>query len=162
MLTGCCLKLGLEKTRDLSRRRAALEAWQTALEYLAGELAFRIPDMPRLMEDLSHRAAFPPAETFAAARAGLDRLGERSFEELWRSALRDTAGPLAGEDREILERLGNILGRYGWEDQCRAVEAVRRELSDRAARLHARLDREGKVYGTLGLALGAFVSILLL
>ena len=67
LLTGCCLRLGLEKARSLVRRAETLETWQAALGLLTGEMAFRMPDMPALLEGLSQRAGSPAAETFAAA-----------------------------------------------------------------------------------------------
>lgn len=162
LLTGCCLRLGLEKARSLVRRAETLETWQAALGLLTGEMAFRMPDMPALLEGLSQRAGSPAAETFAAAAKGMKRLGEHSFAEIWCNALEVNCGALDGEDRATLARLGNVLGRYGWEDQCQAVETVARDLGERARQARTQLGREGKAYGTLGLALGAFLSILLL
>ena len=54
------------------------------------------------------------------------------------------------------------MSRRGWEDQREAAEAVRISLLAQAEQLREELRREGKSYGTLGLALGAFLAILLM
>jgi len=162
LLTGGGLWIGLRAAGELRRRAEALESWAHALALLAGELSFRLPDLPQLLEDLSRRCPGPAGESLAAVGGDLPRLGEETFETLWAQALARTAGPLTGEDLEPLLRLGGLLGRCGWEEQRAAAERTRRELEGRAARLREDLGRKGRAYGTLGLSLGAFVTILLL
>lgn len=162
LLTGGGLWMGLQAAGELSRRAAALESWANALALLAGELSFRLPDLPRLLEDLSRRSPGPAGEGLRAVCQSLPRLGEEPFGELWAQALRAEAGPLTEGDLEPLLRLGALLGRCGWEDQRAAAERTRLELERRAAGLREELSRKGRAYGALGLSLGAFATILLL
>ncbi len=162
LLTAGGLFLGLEAAAGLSRRRAALEAWETALALMEGELAFSLPDLPTLLTALSRRVPAPARETMAAALKGLDRVGEQTFEDIWTGTLQTVPGALAGEDVDLLARLGAALGRYGWEDQRSLVRQLREELSRRRVRVGEERDRTGRAYGTLGFALGAFLTILLL
>lgn len=162
LVIGGGLWWGLSRSRELSRRRAAIEAWAEALALLEGELAFSLPAMPELLEGLSRRSRSPAREALSAIRANMDRLGEKSFSQLWREALEAHGEALAPEDLEQLCRLGGLLSRRGWEDQREAAEAVRISLLAQAEQLREELRREGKSYGTLGLALGAFLTILLM
>jgi len=162
LLTFGGLWAGLNAAGDLRRRVRDLEAWSAALGLLESELRFSLPAMPELMATLARRSGGSPRDVLAAVAAGLDRLGEKPFEELWTEAVTAGAGALTGEDVDVLCRLGPVLGRYGWEDQCRAAEAARRELDDHAAQARAELERRGKTYGTLGASLGAFAAILLM
>lgn len=162
LLTGGGGWMGLNAAGELRSRIRALEAWQDALKLLRSELAFRLPDMPRLAATLIGRSREPVKGTFAALEKGLERLGEEPFEELWRAALTAHAGGLKEEDLELLQSLGSLLGRYGWEDQCRGLESVREELHRRTLQAREDQRQKGKAYGTLGLALGAFMTILLL
>lgn len=162
LLMGGGLWMGLQAAGELSRRVRALESWQSALALLEGELSFRLPDLPQLLEDLSRRAPGPAGEGLCAVCRGLSRLGEESFEEIWSKAIGAEAGPLTEEDLEPLRRLGSILGRCGWEEQRAAAERTRLALERRCAQLREDLGREGRAYGVLGLSLGTFVTILLL
>lgn len=154
--------VGMNAAGELARRAKALDAWCDALELMANELSFRLSAMPELMERLSHSARDPAREVFTELRTGLERLGEASFEELWRRALTIHPGMMSGEELELLKALGTVLGRYGWADQCRSIDSTRHALAERANQTREELRRKGKAYATLGVTLGAFVTILLL
>ena len=96
------------------------------------------------------------------AGEGLERLGEYSFAEIWTDALAACEGGLDREDLALLRDLGTVLGRWDGEAQCRAIAAVRSGLEENAARLRRRLEREGRVYGVVGLSAGVFLTILFL
>lgn len=155
------LALGLIPVRELSRRAKILEIWMDALLLLEGELAFSLPAMPRLLETLSGKALSPAGETFARVRKGLEELGEKSFSQIWVQTVTANAG-LRGEDLAPLLRLGEVMGRYDREERSRAMGSAREQLARREALCREELRGKGRAYGTLGLALGAFVIILLL
>lgn len=161
-MTGAGLWLGMGAAREQARRVRALENWVQALDQLRGELAFRLPDLPRLLEDLSRRSAEPVAGALSLVGRDLSRLGEESFAAIWSRSLAEKAGELTQEDLEPLCRLGAVLGRCGWEEQRAAAEHAGQDLSRRAALLREDLGRRGKACGALGLSLGAFLAILLL
>lgn len=162
LLLGGGLCLGMSMAGETRRRARALEAWQAALALLEGELAFRLPTMDQLLEELSRWAHSPAREALTQAGVGLKELGERSFPEIWADAVARQAGPLAPEDVEDIQGLGSFLGRCGWEEQRQAARVLGRTLGDRADRLREEGRREGKVYCSLGLSLAAFLAILLL
>lgn len=162
LLMGGGLYLGLGRAAGLARRCAALNAWCAALAHWEGELAFRLPAMPELLQSLSVKSASPAREVLAAVRKGMGDLGEQSFSAIWARAVDEHSEALAPADRELLCRLGDLPGRCGWEDQRRGVETLRQSLQAQEARLRSDLAREGKVYGTLGLSAGALLTILLL
>lgn len=162
LLTLGGLWAGIGAAGELSRRCRALESWETALELWTGELAFRLPDLPGLLEDLSRRAPAPAGEALAAARLGLSQLGERSVGEIWTEALAGAPGGLDRGDLEILDRLGGILGRCGGEEQRRAVERTRLALEDRSRLLREERQGRERTRCVLGLSLGAFAALLLL
>lgn len=153
---------GLNAAGELSRRVKAMEAWRDALALMANELSFRLSAMPELTQRLSQNAREPARGTFLALRTGLERLGENSLEELWRGALTAHPGALGREELDELKSLGAVLGRYGWADQCRDLERVRSILAERSARAREELRQKGKAYAAMGVALGAFLTILLL
>lgn len=162
LLTACGGWWGLNRANVLARRVAALEAWEAALELLEGELTFSLPDLPALFSTLSTQAPPPAGQVFAAALRGLDALGEKPLAQIWQESLRAGPTPLAGEDLEALDRLGLILGRYGWEEQQTALRSLSHHLEERRREAAAKAAAGGRIYTTLGLALGAFCAILLL
>ncbi len=153
---------GLSAAGELSRRAKVLDAWADALSLMENELSFRLSAMPELTERLSQSARSPAREVFLDLQKGLKRLGEASFEELWRGALSSHPGGLRGEELDELKNLGAVLGRYGWEDQCKSLETARRALTGWADLAREELRQKGKAYAALGVTLGAFLTILLL
>ena len=153
---------GLGAVGELERRTRDLDAWCDALERMESELSFRLSAMPELTERLSHSVRPPVKEVFLDLRGDLNRLGEISFEELWREAVAAHPGALGGEELDELKTLGSVLGRYGWAEQCRSLESARQTLAGRAAQAREELRQKGKVYAALGVSLGAFLTILLL
>lgn len=162
LLTGGGLTLGLKAVGGLVRRAEALSAFSAALGLLEGELALRSPPMPDLLDILARQAKPPAAEFFDVCGRGLAGLGESSFREIWARALESLEGALDREDRDILLELGPVLGRYDGEEQRRAVSGVRQRLAGQEKLVRDKLRREGRAYGTLGLTLGLFLTILLL
>jgi len=161
LLTGGGLALGLGAVRDLTRRLETLRALNAAFGLFERELVLRAPSTPELLETLARRAPAPAGAFFSACQKGLSRLGERSFQEIWTSSLA-VLPALEQEERAVLVTLGASLGRYIAEDQCRAIEEARRQLTEILTHIEERRRREGRSYGALGLALGLFATILLL
>ena len=114
LVMGGGLWLGLGPSRTLAGRIAALEAWAETLTLLMGEMAFRLPDLPTLLLGLARRSGSPVRETLLAAERGLNGLDETPFDEIWSAAVEGCQGPLAGEDVQLLCRLGAVLGSCGW------------------------------------------------
>lgn len=162
MLVCCGAWWGLMRAGKLRKRLGALEAWTAALVLLEGELAFSLPALPELLVLLSERAAEPAGEVFAAALAGMEELGRYSFGEIWRRVLAGFPGGLWEEDVLALSRLGEVLGRYGWEEQISALRAVRSGLEEVYRREAGRAAGQGKTWVTVGVCLGTFGAILLL
>lgn len=162
LLTGGGLWLGLGWSGELRRRIAALEGWLAALSLLRGELSVVVPSTPALLEELSRKAPPPAGEVFAQALRGLDKLGEQPFSVIWHSALTACPVGLDGEDINTLSLLGHVMGRCGREEQGAALQRAEEELARRLAVLREELARKGKAYGATGLALGLFLTILLL
>lgn len=162
LLMGCGAWIGLSAAGELRRRGRELEDWMAALALLEGEMAFSLADLPALLEGLSRRAPAGARPVFAAAAEGLETLGERSFGEIWTQALAAHPGGLAREDVETLDRLGEVLGRYGWEEQRASLRALLADLARRREEAGRELERKGRSYAAAGFALGAFGAILLL
>lgn len=163
---GCILLLGasgwfgLGAVWGLKARAAQLAALLGALEEMERELSCRLTPMPELLGRLA-RTTGPVGEFFALCAEGLDRLGERSFAQLWNRALEAAGLSLEEEDLRPLAELGGSLGRYDGASQCAALQQAHGRLEERLRDAEERRERLGRVYGALSLAAGTFLIILL-
>lgn len=161
LLAGGAAFLGLSAAAQLERRVRNLRAVSAALEQLTRELTFRLTPMPDLLSALV-RETIPPVQAFFAyCRDGLDRLGEKSLSELWNEALDAVPMDLGAEERVALRQLGGILGRYDGEGQREALTLCQARLGACITHAEEERTRLGRVYGAMGLAAGAFLTILL-
>ena len=162
LLTGGAGALGFGAAARLNRHVRTLRLLTEALERMERELSFRLTSIPELFTLLAGHLAPPVGPFFARCRDSLCRLGDERLEDLWRSALADSDLDLEGEERQVLETLGGILGRYDGEGQTQALALARAQLEQCLEAAVAERARMGKVYGVLGLAAGAFLVIVLL
>lgn len=162
LLTGGAGALGFGAAARLNRHVRTLRLLTEALERMERELSFRLTSIPELFTLLASHLAPPVGPFFARCRDSLCHLGDERLEDLWRSALADSDLDLEGEERQVLETLGGILGRYDGEGQTQALALARAQLEQCLEAAVAERARMGKVYGALGLAAGAFLVIVLL
>ena len=162
LLTGGAGALGVGAAARLNHRVRTLRLLTEALERMERELSFRLTSIPELFALLADHLPPPVGTFFSYCRDSLSRLGEARLEDLWRSALMASDLDLAEEERQILETLGGILGRYDGEGQTQALALARAQLEHCLEAAMGERARMGKVYGALGLAAGAFLVIVLL
>lgn len=65
-------------------------------------------------------------------------------------------------DLTVLRQVGGVLGRYDSESQMAVLDQAAQRLVQHQAEAEERQGRLGRVYGTLGVASGLFLSIMLL
>ena len=156
-----CAWTGFQAAARLRERTRALEETASGLALLEQELELGGLPLPRLMEELSRRAAGPARALFRDCLEGLDRLDQTPFPLVWRQAV-ERREELGRQGQECLYPLGEVLGRCDSLQQCRALRAVRLRLEELSRRSEEDSRRQGRVFQTLGLSGGAFLVILLL
>ncbi len=163
---GCVLAgalwCGLDGAGRLSRRARTLEELHAALSWLAEELAFRLPPLPRLLEELGGTCQGETGRFFQEALRLLRADPEGGAYQSWRQALARCLTALRPEERQALLEVGRALGRFDAQTQrqallqgCRRLAAFREEARGEARRL-------GRVYLALSLAGGTAIILMLL
>lgn len=158
LLMAAGLLTGLRMADRLQKRCALRTELERMLALMAFELGrFRTP-LPQLFEKLSAGLEGEALTLCCRMTSGLDRLGERTLDGIWAEALE----PLPPPERKILLPLGNVLGRYGAEEQLRAVESCRAAMERSQCEAQAALRERGRMYVGLSAAGAAVLVVLLL
>ena len=123
LLAGAGLWSGILAARRVSEEAERCGAWCRMLELMSFELErFRTP-LPELFASLSDRLVGAPGRLCAAVSAGL-AAESSAFLFVWRRAVCELPAP----EREILRPLGDVLGRFGAEEQTAALAAAGEQM----------------------------------
>ena len=157
-----CGALGLCGVARLDGRVRDLGELAAGLDALQRELGWRLAPLPDALETAAKALRGPAADFFRRCAQCAGQTDGQSFQQVWQDSLNAAPLRLAAEDRDLLERLGPVLGRYDGDSQRLALEdaaAGLRSLQGSAADDRSRL---GRVYGVLGMTAGLLLAILLI
>ena len=158
LLTAAGMLAGLlqeERLRDRAERRESL---CRVLDMMEFELErFRTP-LPALFEKLSEQMDGDAGAFCEKVAEGLRKRQERDMAGIWRSALQT----LPASERKLLASLGGVLGRYGAEEQLRALAACARDMERARDEAREEARRKGRLWVGLSAAGAAAAAVLLL
>ena len=141
------------RLRDRARRREELCRMLDMLEF---ELErFRTP-LPALFKKLAEQMEGDAGLFCGQVAEGLG--ARQDLASIWKDALR----ALPAEDRRILAPLGGILGRYGAEEQLRALAAAARDMERARDEARDEAREKGRLWVGLSAAGAAALAVLLI
>lgn len=162
LLTVGCGAMGLGAVRRLDRRVRDLWELSAGLDVLRRELGCRLAPLPAALRVAAEECHSCAARFFEGCAQGAGGLHGRSFQQVWREELETCPLQLTAEDRQMLEQLGSVLGRYDGESQCMAIEEEVSRLGRQIVQAREERRRLGRVYGVLGMTAGLFLAVLLI
>ena len=155
------LALGLGFAREKKRRLTALRELCAALELLAAELEARGEPLPRICERLGGCAPGGAGAFFRRVSESLPFLGERSFSALWTESLEQSYLFLKPQERQELQQLGSLLGRYELSRQLAGIRRCQALLELERDSAQAGTAQEQKLGIGLSLAAGLLLTLAL-
>ena len=158
LVTAAGLLAGLGVAERMRARAELLAELCRMLDMMEYELGrFRTP-MPELFEKLAGLAEGRTGRFCAAGAEGLTHIGQRDMAQIWQDALEELPRP-AGD---LMRPLGPVLGRYGAEEQLRAVEGCCQAMERARDEARCQLRERGRVAVGVAAAGAAAVAVLLL
>jgi len=162
MLLCGCVAIGLSAVKQLDRRVCTLRSMIGAVEFLEKELAFRMLPMRELLLVTGDSATQPASDFLKECVRQIDVCETRLFSEIWSLSADEMLDNLKAVDREIIDSLGTVLGRFDVEGQRNALQLAAEQLKRNLANAVEERGTKGAVYRTVGMATGIFMAILLL
>lgn len=162
LLTAGCGAVGLGAVGRLDGRVRDLRELAAGLDALQRELGWRLAPLPAALGVAAGETHGRTASFFERCAQGAEKLDGRLFQQVWRECLETCPLRLEREDRELLEQLGPVLGRYDGDSQRRAIEDALTRLERQIAQAGENRRRLGRVYGVLGITAGLFLTIVLI
>ena len=158
LITAAGLLAGLRAAgglRAAALRRDSLCKMLALLEFELGR--FHTP-LPEMFADLAARTDGAGASLCRRMTTGLTGLGEQALGEIWLYALEE----LPARERDILRPLGQVLGRYGAQEQLQALTLCRRDMEQARDEARTKARERSSIYAGLAASAGAVCAVLLL
>lgn len=158
LLAAGSLLVGLCAAARLRARARELEELEQAME-LAGYAIERFHrPTPALARELASGASGAGGALFGRLAEMLESGDDSPMEKLWEQAL-DGVGRAA---RQCLMPFGQVLGRYGAQEQAQAARQCQSRLHRVARDAARRAEEGGRVYIALAASAGAVLAIIML
>ncbi len=159
LVTAACFWGGWKRRQWYVCRRRTLSAFCHAFARMEAELSCGDTDTWMLVALLEQGQAGRFFRTLSRRRGELESF---PFAALWKDALAGQHYPLKEEETALLERAGQVLGRYDGRTQAFLLSQLRRELEGMLENARREEQRMGRTVVILGLSLGLGISVLLI
>lgn len=158
LLTAAGLLAGLAAAGRMRQRVEEREALERMLERMEFELGQFSTPLPAMFERLADQLPGSAGGLCRRVCAGLPALGERSMADIWAAALES----LPEAERQVLLPLGQVLGRYGAEEQRLALAVCREAMARAAEEARTTLRERGRMTVGVSAAGAGLLAVLLL
>lgn len=149
--------MGLRAARQLRMRARALRELEQAMAMLGCWLERFCLSTPELARQTARSSSGAGAALLSRWANELEKADERPLSERWTAACASLERPW----RDVLEPVGEVLGRFGMQEQCAAVGQAGMQLSRLAQQAEERSRSSGKLFAALGFSLGAIAALVL-
>ena len=156
--------IGYLKADELKERVRCLNALKRVMILLQGELRFHRATLSEAFENVAERAEKPFDVFFEELTKELERRKYGSFSSAW-NELSDkllTNKGFKKEDKVLLEQLGNSLGYLDLTMQTENLNLAILQTDDAIMNAKEQLETKGKLYQTMGVTAGAFLTLLMI
>lgn len=159
---GACLSVSVILILFRKQEIRCLDGLVCGIRAMRAELSTRLCPMDELLMIASERAGKESSVFFQGVRESLTDLNTQSFVELWTEASRFYLPILSEENRQQLEALGAMLGRYSLDEQLAACDSYLRQSEERLQIERGRYPEQRKLYLVLSAAAGTYLCLLIL
>ncbi|MCI8515059.1 MAG: hypothetical protein HFI93_10620 [Lachnospiraceae bacterium] len=156
--------IGNESAGGVRRRLEALYQCRSLTLLLQGQLKYAFSGLSEMLVEAGGRLEFPFSDFCRRLAEKLESMPGQEIGRLWRDTAEETltGSGLTGKDRERFCELGNALGYLDGESQCRRLESCGERIDREIARAEAETAAKCRLYRSLGVLGGMFVTILFL
>mgnify|MGYP005795278025 FL=1 len=159
-----CTGLGVGAAARLKERRRLLETMKRMVSHLKGEILYANAALPAALSRTGKRGEGVLAEFFCAVADCLESGEGETFAQVWsREAKRVLRRcPLSAAGREALLSFGKNLGYLDREMQEKTIQFYLEELDLEIARLRGEEPEKSRLFFSMGILSGLFLTVILL
>lgn len=154
---------GQMKARTYRNRIVHLQDFLTAMKVVEAEMKYRMDPLPQIFTKISQMKTGMAGEFFAQTAVFLQVDFAHDFGECWNTALHQVYGEssLTETDRQIISDLGIELGKTDMDSQMGLFARASSLLEAQVTEAAEDKKTKGRMYQSLGTAIGVLVVIIL-
>ena len=156
----CCVFAGIYLSSTLTVRSRVLNSFLQSFDIMKAEICGKLTPLEDVMEYLSKVTQAPLCEFYASCVDEMRKRKDIPFRIIWkRVLLRSDALRLKRSELDKIAELGNVLGRYGADEQGVAISHMSRCIESMILSAEKELGQFGKLYLKLGVICGISLII---
>ena len=161
LILSAALITGLEGLRRARLRENTLQSLAASFLILRSEISSGLVTTEEALEAARERSGGRTRDFYSAVLSGMDRLGEKTFAEIWTEAAEEL-DTVSKEERDAVNEVGSGLGRYDRETVSALLERAESRLGSMLELLEKKRQKEGRLKLILPIAAAALFIILML
>lgn len=159
MIFGISTIIGILFSQKYEKRVIQLKEFKSALIMLKAKIQYTYEPLKEIFDDIAKRTNSNVKKTFEKACDYMDS-EEASFS--WNNAIQNTQLEITKEDKNTLFELGKMLGKTDVNGQTSQIDLTIAFLDIQIEKAEKEMDKNSKLYKTLGAITGIGIVIILL
>jgi stage III sporulation protein AB len=151
--------IGLTIAKMYENRVKELQEFKSVLNIMKTKIKFTYEPLEEIFKEIAQDGVTKVERIFKKMQA---QIQYKQAEEAWTSCIQEADISIKQEDKDILKKLGRLLGQTDVEGQLSEIEVTQSFLDMQIEKAEEEKKKNQKMYKTLGAVIGlAFVVILI-
>ena len=158
IIFGLSTFIGNTIANTYDNRVKTLKEFRGILNIIKTKIKFTYEPLAEIFKQISNKSETQIEKLFNKM---VNQLTDFQTREVWENCLQETELAINQEDRDILKKLGKMLGQTDVEGQVSEIEVTENFLNMQINKAEEEKKKNQKMYKTLGICMGLFFVILL-
>ena len=154
-----CSLIGILISKKYVNRVNELRDFKNALNIFKTKIKYTYEPLPEIFAEISESIDSNISSVFKIAS---DKMNACAAGEAWELALKMDELNIDEEDRNILRKLGKLLGKTDMQGQVNQIEMTSEFLDKQIRKAENQKDKSEKMYRILGMIIGMAIVIMLI
>lgn len=158
IILGISVYIGILLSKRYVNREKELKELKNALSILGTQIKFTYEPLPKLFRQIGEITKGNIGEIFTSA---YKEMGKKNAGMSWEYSIDNSDTSLNKEDKEIIKKLGNLLGQVDIEGQLKEIALVDNFLDTQIKKAEEDRKKNERLYKVLGTTIGLTIVIIL-
>lgn len=152
-----CSYLGLEKSKNYSKRVEELQRIKNGLNFFKSKIEFTYEPVKDILEGISNSVYQNEENIFYKAKQYMTK---NNVNIAWNNAV-DEETKISKEDKDILKMFGKLLGKTDKKGQISEIDLSLNFIEKQIQKAESEKNKNAKLYKSLGVLIGCGITIIL-